>query len=104
MTEELEEYVTKTITAKDMLIITGGASHQKIIENNHKESLLALEPDYLFERLGQELQEFKDAFDLWEENPTDKNKKEVLREWADCNNFGSAIVMKTDGYTELIRE
>ena len=103
MTEEQTEY-EKTITATEMLNITSGASHQKIMENNHKKNILDNDTEYLFKRLNEERAEFNKAFRIWQGNPTPKNAVEVLREWADCNNFGSAIVMKTDGYTELTRE
>ena len=102
MTENTKEL--KTITATEMLTLTGGASHQKIMENNHKENILKMDIERMFRRLKEELAEFNQAFRIWQSNPTEKNKKNMLMEWADCNNFGSSMIAKADGYQRLVRE
>lgn len=102
--ENIEPYGDKEITASEMLKLTGGASHQKIMVNNHKGNMLAEDYEYLFKRLNEEKAEFDKAFRIYQGNPTDKNRVEMLKEWGDVNNFGSAIVVKADGYTKLVRE
>ena len=104
MSEIIGEYGKKTITATELLHLISGASLQKIMENKHKGNILACDFEYLFECLHCELDEFSEAFIRWDENPTEKNKVELLREWADVNNFGAAIIAKADNYKEMVRE
>lgn len=101
---EKQQQYNRTITAKEMLFLTGGASHQKIIDNAHKDNILSMDIERMFNRLKEEIAEFNQAFRIWQSNPTTKNKKAMLMEWADCNNFGSAMIAKADGYDNLVRE
>lgn len=100
--EEQAEY--KSITAKEMIETACSYGHQKIMINSHKDNLLGRDFENLKKRLDEEYAEYKKALIIYLSNRTEKNAEEFRKEGGDCINFISAMMVKTGGYNNLIRE
>lgn len=103
MSEEIREYNSKSITYTNLAIFLNGFCKQKIFENVHKGNPLDKTYIEIDDRIMEEYDEFDAAFTEWQENPTDKNRNNVLREIADIGNFWMFMAGKIAGYEILER-
>lgn len=103
MSETIEKYGENSITYTELAFLMGGFGKQKIFENGHKENPLNKTYTEIFKRIGEERVEFVEAFEIWAEDQTDKNRNNVLNEIADIYNFWIFMSGKIAGYTNLER-